>query len=264
MPMAEPLLLPEQSDLLASLVTLARQSPEEVGTFTVVQHLMGIAIASARRVELEDASMPNLRVLAEARLVGMAEIGAQMWQLWVTPHGFAYDQRRRSGFGQPLVGLQGEVVNYLETDDFVARHPAAHRAWKRAMASLWTQDSEQHISSIGHDCREALQAFTTELLTLTGVTSADTDTSHTKNRIRTALFGRHEQSGTSTPSLEALIDYVDALIPAIQQAEHAGQKQGQPLVWEDARRIVFLTGLAMYELDRAVRNPADLAGERRR
>lgn len=34
-------------------------------------------------------------------------------------------------------------------------------------------------------------------------------------------------------------------------AEEA-QREGEPLVWEDARRVVFQTLVVMYELDRAV------------
>ncbi len=250
--MGDPLLLPEQADLLGSLVGLARQQSGVTRHFSVVEHLMGIVIASDKGVELEDASMPNLRVLEHAGLVGLTETATRMWQLWVTPRGFEYDQRRLGGFGQPLIGLQTEVTTYLDRQAFVDRHPASHAAWQRATASLWADDAETRISSIGHDCREALQAFATELLALTGVTGADPDTSHTKNRIRSALSARRDRSGTSMAALEALSGFVDAIVPAIQQTEHAGQKQGQPLTWEDARRVAFLTCVAMYELDRAV------------
>jgi hypothetical protein len=37
-----------------------------------------------------------------------------------------------------------------------------------------------------------------------------------------------------------------------KRQEHGGQKEGRPLTWEDARRVVFQTLIVMYEIDRAL------------
>ena len=37
-----------------------------------------------------------------------------------------------------------------------------------------------------------------------------------------------------------------------QKQEHGGQKEGEPLVWEDTRRIVFQTILVMFEIDKSL------------
>jgi hypothetical protein len=38
----------------------------------------------------------------------------------------------------------------------------------------------------------------------------------------------------------------------VQRQEHAGQREGEPLVWEDGRRIVFQTAIVMFEIDRSL------------
>jgi hypothetical protein len=52
--------------------------------------------------------------------------------------------------------------------------------------------------------------------------------------------------------LEALHGFWASTIDLIQRQEHGAMKEGKPLTWEDGRRVVFSTLIAMYELDRAV------------
>ena len=49
--------------------------------------------------------------------------------------------------------------------------------------------------------------------------------------------------------LDALLVYWDKAIDLVQRQEHGGQKQGDPLVWEDGRRAVFQTAIVMFEID---------------
>jgi hypothetical protein len=87
--------------------------------------------------------------------------------------------------------------------------------------------------------------------------SVDPDPAHTVARIRAVI------SETISPS--RLRDFADALITywgttndLVQRQEHGAQKEGQPLDWEDARRVVFHTAIVMFEIARAVgqRRPA--------
>jgi hypothetical protein len=43
-----------------------------------------------------------------------------------------------------------------------------------------------------------------------------------------------------------MVDYWNALVDLHQRQEHGAQRQGQPLTWEDGRRVVFQTILVMY------------------
>ena len=52
--------------------------------------------------------------------------------------------------------------------------------------------------------------------------------------------------------LDALFEYWRAVGDLAQRQEHAGQREGDPLVWEDGRRLVFQTALLMSEAARAL------------
>jgi hypothetical protein len=42
--------------------------------------------------------------------------------------------------------------------------------------------------------------------------------------------------------LDALIVYWGEVLDLIERQEHGGQKEGEPLTWEDGRRAVFQPG----------------------
>jgi hypothetical protein len=49
-----------------------------------------------------------------------------------------------------------------------------------------------------------------------------------------------------------LLAYFGTVSDLIQRQEHGAQKEGEGLMWEDARRVVFQTALVMFELDRVL------------
>jgi hypothetical protein len=84
---------------------------------------------------------------------------------------------------------------------------------------------------------------------------ADVDTrkSHTKNRMRSIINTQSEHLGdTERQFLDALISYWDSIDDLTQRQEHGAQKEGIPLIWEDARRLVFQAANVMFEIDRAL------------
>lgn len=52
--------------------------------------------------------------------------------------------------------------------------------------------------------------------------------------------------------LEALHAYWCTLDDLVQRQEHGAQKEGAPVIWEDGRRVVFQTAVAMFEIDRSL------------
>lgn len=48
------------------------------------------------------------------------------------------------------------------------------------------------------------------------------------------------------------MNYWGAVADLTQRQEHGVQKEGEQLVWEDARRVVFQTLLVMFEVDKAL------------
>ncbi len=57
---------------------------------------------------------------------------------------------------------------------------------------------------------------------------------------------------TIHPLLEALIVYWGCVLDIVQRQEHGATKEGEDLVWEDARRAVFNTLTVMFEIDNAI------------
>ena len=99
---------------------------------------------------------------------------------------------------------------------------------------LLTRVDQLLHGAIGGHCREAMQLYATDLV------------EHLKPADAVKLGDR------ASDLLQALVAMWDAADGAVQQLVHAGQKQGSPLGWEDVRRTVFLAGVVMFELDRAL------------
>jgi hypothetical protein len=67
------------------------------------------------------------------------------------------------------------------------------------------------------------------------------------------LDARGTRPGKATKAfLQSLLEYWGTVNDLVQRQEHGGQREGDPLTWEDGRRVVFHTLLVMYEIDRAV------------
>lgn len=140
----------------------------------------------------------------------------------------------------------------LDASWFAERFPEAHAKWTQAEEALWSEDAERRLSTIGHDAREALQEFADALAREKGIASeVPTDKQRTIARI-TAVLDEQAIGGTPREFLDALLAYYGTLTDLVQRQEHAGQKEGEPITWEDARRVVFQTLVVMYEVARTV------------
>jgi hypothetical protein len=89
-------------------------------------------------------------------------------------------------------------------------------------------------------------------------TSLDQDPVHVVARVRAVIEHRRTALGEATSEvLGALLAYWGTVSDLVQRQEHGAQKEGQQLIWLDARRVVFQTASVMYEIDAnlAVRRP---------
>ena len=152
-----------------------------------------------------------------------------------------------------MSALARDVNTYLDQPAFALRNPAAYDRWRRAANILWSEHPEGQLSEIGHYCRESMQEFA-EVLARGLPVMDQTDKTQTISRVRAAIDNASTGLGSRvTQMLKALVDYWRAVSELAQRQEHAAQREGEPLSWEDARRVVFQTALVMYELDRALR-----------
>jgi hypothetical protein len=71
-------------------------------------------------------------------------------------------------------------------------------------------------------------------------------------KIRAALRAAGERLGsTERDALDTLTAWWSSVYDLAQRQEHGAQREGQPLVYEDSRRLVFMTTIVMSEIDRS-------------
>ena len=57
---------------------------------------------------------------------------------------------------------------------------------------------------------------------------------------------------TERAFLAALLAYWGTVIDLVQRQEHGALREGTPLIWRDAKRVVLQCAIVMYELDEAI------------
>lgn len=250
------LLTPEQEELLVRLVEAAHSVPRtEREPFLVIHPL------SASYYLVSHAALPHNfdvypgdwhALVSEGLLAQSQQAYADVFDL--TPRGFAYYQALKQRSASPMAQVETEIRQYLDADRFQQRYPEAYRKWAEAAERLWVSDSEREFTRIGHDCREALQAFVTTLVDRFRPTGVDSDKQHDRARLKAILEQQKQHLGeTEREFLEALYTYWGALSGGlVQRQEHGAQREHEPLTWEDGRRVVFHAAVVMYELDRSL------------
>jgi len=250
------LLEQEQKELLSVLVEAARNVPRnrrqpftfiECQSDSWVEHL-GLPDRNL------DAYRGDIKALAH---VGFLELSygsrGQISEFDVTPYGFAYYEWMKQRTEQPIQNIEATTRSYLDADHFQQKYYKAYQKWVDAESMLWASDSEHQLTTIGHLCREAMQEFATALVEQHQPPDVDKNKAHIVARIRAVLDLRKDQFGSAEkPFLNALVAYWGTVGDLIQRQEHGGQKEGEALIWEDGRRVVFQTAIVMFEIDRAI------------
>lgn len=248
-------LLPEQRDLLTKLVEASRNVPAaQREPFLYAESAGGSDIQHRGLPDGQLAVYPaDLDVLEREGLLSATHSQSFARMIDVTPRGFqVYEELQRSA-DTPLRQVEDRLTRYLDSDAFQGSYPEAYRKWSEAAEKLWASDSEQQLTTIGHLCREAMQAFATALVDRYQPPNVDQHKAHDLNRVRAVLSQDAARIGTTTtPFLDALLGYWKAISELVQRQEHGGQKEGRELVWEDGRRVVFQTAVVMFEVDRAL------------
>jgi hypothetical protein len=197
-------------------------------------------------------SMTDAEILAEKGLLGLSYGSTGTPQFHVQPEAIQYYRELKQEV-QPFEAVNKEVQEFLSSDGFKNSFPAAFKKWADAGALLWESDSERQFTTIGHLCRECLQEFADALVQKYDPPGIDPDKAHTVSRIKNILRLRSSNLGsTEIEFFEKLIGFWQAVSDLVQRQEHGGQREGAMLTWEDARRVVFQTGIVMYEVDRSL------------
>jgi hypothetical protein len=242
----------EQTELLMELVELARTLPREKRQKFMVAGTDNGDFLIYPGYKNREIYMPDVEILSEAGLVSLGYSGTTP-NFFVRPEGFGYYEFLKTKSGQPVQRIQESIKHYFNQTSFQESHGISFGKWLTAEELLWKADSEQELTTIGHKCREALQEFATELVNIHRPVGVNPDVTKVVTRIRAVLDMQGGRLGKSKGAfLEALIAYWGTVSDLVQRQEHGGQKEGEPLVWEDGRRVVFQTAVVMYEIHRTL------------
>lgn len=251
------LLEPEQEELLVKLVEASRNVPREQRQKFLYSDVWG---NDDSRVAVRHDGFPSHTMRAfTGDIEDLADTGllrltmhperADIRMFNISPLGYRFYENLKIKLGQPVERIQSTVREYLSSEQFQRDFPTAYRKWSEAEKHLWSADSERQLSTIGHLCREAMQEFAAGLIAIYKPPSTDSKIRDTIARIRAVLNHRAVSLGKKEKAfLDALLPYWGTVVDLVQRQEHGGQKEGEPLVWQDGRRVVFQTAVVMFEI----------------
>jgi hypothetical protein len=251
-------LMPEQEDLLVRLVEADRNLRPVRDDFRLVSlgrtggpsvYHKGLPHDMRGRSLAPLADFQELIAARFVRKVRQAGRGdAAQWYLAVTPAGFRQYEAIKQRQGETIEQVETETRRYLDRE-IRKRYPEAFVALSRAEELVWSSDPENSATRVGHDCREAMQVFANEVAQR--FRPSDMDAGPTP-KIRAALRAAGERLGsTERDALDTLTAWWSSVYDLAQRQEHGAQREGQPLVYEDSRRLVFMTTIVMSEIDRS-------------
>jgi hypothetical protein len=240
-----------QRRLLATLVEASRRLPDEARPSFFYSHVFGDQHPRIDHPGLREEthiSFGDIEVMSRAGLLIHRRQIHGMGNIDLTPAAFELYERIKREEGSPVARVEADLRSFIDSAAFRAKYGHAYDNWSKAADLLWKADRRPgDPSTIGHLCREAMQDFAAVLVGAPAPPSPDPDRAKTVLRLRQALGG--VTSATHRAFNEALLAYWGALSDLVQRQEHAGAKDGTPVTWDDARRVVFQTAVVMFEID---------------
>jgi hypothetical protein len=245
---------PEQIEFLRELAEAARGVPRDERTYMFIPLMGGGVIQGPIDRELTEAQehdIQDFETLGLIRVRGRGRHNELSFTVAPEAHSLLADLAGQ----RPLAQIQDEIVDrYIDESSFRERYPEAYERWTEAAKLLWSQDPDAELTTIGHKAREAAQAFATALVDREDVEGVDANPAHTVARLKAVMERHKERLGKARHGLlDALVGYWGEINDLLQRQEHGGQKEGDPLSWEDGRRVVFHTAIVMHEIDRTLR-----------
>jgi hypothetical protein len=235
---------PEQVELFLWMVEAARDAPREEREWYAFATGGGDILqgpGGQRSVILSD-----IHELAYAGL--LRHVPSTDEGYLISPEGYTRYAEIKREQGEPVERVEEQPKRYFDSQAFRTAHPRAYALWTEAEALLWSAESDTDFTTIGHKAREAMQAFATELVERYRPPDVDTNPVLVNKRLGAVIAIHESRLGEKRAALlKALGDYSEATIGVIQRQEHGGQKERQPLSWQDARRVVFHVAVVMFE-----------------
>lgn len=192
----------------------------------------------------------DLAALVEAGYLRVRRGSQGVLRYDVTNRGSIYYDYLQTQRSAALETVEDEVVRFMDSGELASRFPEAHAQWTKAARLLWGPESNDAATQIGHLCREAMQHFADTLAQHMRIT-VESPPTHTVDRIRAAVRARPPSASSAIAAFsDALLAYWGTVSNLVQRQEHGALKEGEELGWEDSRRVVFQTGVVMFEIQR--------------
>ena len=246
------LLLPEQEALLARLVAIDRNLPRHHReSFFFHQSFSGAAWAQhpsipGSRITLEKG---DIEVLVRRGFILLAHAGGTISTFDVTPEGSDYYEQMMRRAGSPAHQVDAGIRRFLDAEDFQRRYPQATDRWNETVTRLWASDEQTEWIMIARLCREAMNAFAVEFASRFRPVS-DEQAGQPAEAIATINDILEEQGARLDPADRALLEVLGAYWRVVTTlADQQAGDAGGSVTWESTRRIVFQTGVMMFELD---------------
>lgn len=244
----------EQEQLFRDLVEAERRIPRAERSHFLILNTVGPAGVQLAHPGWRDSDRRifegDIDTLARVGLIVIAYPAIGLKGFYVTPEGFAYYGEIMRRRGEPVQCVQLSVREYVQSPAFQSRYRSAYAKWTEAENLLWSDDSEKALTTIGHLLREAMQEFATALVERFQPLDVEADKARTVSRIRAVLSTRKLGDKLSA-FLDALLAYWGTVSDLVQRQEHGALREGEPLKWIDARRVVFQVAIVMLEIDAA-------------
>lgn len=193
----------------------------------------------------------DIELLAGYGLVHISREG-RVATFSVRPEGFRYYEDLMRARGQAFEVVESEPQRFLNSDSFQRRHPASFALWSDAQKLLWGAESEENLTTIGLRCREALREYAEELVKTFPISECPPKDSHTLRLRQVVASRRSVLGGKPTNFLDALVQLWSTVGDLAERQTHGVTKEGNELMWDDARRVVFQTAIVMYEVEQAL------------
>jgi hypothetical protein len=190
-------------------------------------------------LKLREGGLITCRFLMGSGVAGFAEIS-------VTRSGH---REAAADTGDPFDITYGAARTMLASVAFAEAFPGAFEPWAEAQRLLAGTEPQKHLTTIGHNAREAAQGFATAMIQRFGADAEpDADVKHVKARLGSVIAAHRKALGPKRRKvLEDLGTLWSSSVDLIERQEHGAQKEGETVTTDDARRIVYLTMFLMTE-----------------
>ncbi len=241
---------PEQRQLFAEMVEAERDLPRDQRRWFLVRVLEGDL--------LEGPPDGQRRVIAADldELVYAGYLRVDMHGNYaISPEGRAFYAEMQLQAGEHTQRADAEVRRYLDGEAFRSTYPGAYDLWTEAEDLLWRADSQRELTTIGHKVREAMQQFATEVVERYQPPNVETNPALVNKRLGAVIAATLPNLPDARGEvLKRLGDYAEATVDLVQRQEHGAQKEGEPLTWGDARRVVLHVAFIMFEFSAAFKD----------